>query len=290
MEKKNIVVSCDTTIALSADEIKQKNLHVIPLNVIVDEKEYHDTVDIDREQLATMMKNGSKISTSTPTIGEITSYFDKLFEETKADVVLHFTISSKLSSMFSLFSTVCQEKYGDKVIIIDSLSICYWMVNQVYYAIEMVKHGYDVKDILANIEALKNTEDCVFIPESLVYLKRGGRISPALASIANFIGVLPIMSFNNGEVDKKSVTRTMYKALTKALKEWHENLQDFENNYDLVIITSDDGNQSKIKQIEEIIQENTTNMQYDVRYLSLNVIAHAGPGTVGIGIIKKWKL
>ena len=80
MEKRNIVVSCDTTIALSNDEIKELNLNVIPLNAIADGVEYHDTVDIDVNKLCALMENGAKVSTSTPTIGEIEAYFDDLFE------------------------------------------------------------------------------------------------------------------------------------------------------------------------------------------------------------------
>jgi hypothetical protein len=92
---------------MSKSKIDELGLNVIPLNTIADGVEYHDTVDIDAEKLCELMRKGAKISTSTPTIGEIEEYFDRLFEESKADVIIHFTISSKLSSMFSLFTTVC---------------------------------------------------------------------------------------------------------------------------------------------------------------------------------------
>ena len=88
MDRK-IIVSCDTTIAMSKSKIDELGLNVIPLNTIADGVEYHDTVDIDAEKLCELMRNGAKISTSTPTIGEIEEYFDRLFEETKADVIIH---------------------------------------------------------------------------------------------------------------------------------------------------------------------------------------------------------
>ncbi len=221
MNKQKIVISCDTTIAMNKEEIIQNDLHVIPLNAIADGVEYHDTVDIDASKLCDLMRKGAKISTSTPTIIEIENYFDQVFEETSADVIIHFTISSKLSSMFSLFTTVCKEKYGEKVIVVDSLSICQWMANQVLYAKELVEKGYDAPSIIEKVQKeLIGSEDCVFVPESLEYLKRGGRISPAIASIANFIGVLPILTFKDGKVGKKGVTRTMKKAFLSAYHEW----------------------------------------------------------------------
>ena len=115
MNPNKIIISCDTTIALSKEQILEKGYNVIPLNAIVDGVEYHDTVDIDANKLSDLMRKGAKVSTSTPTIIEIEEYFDKLFKETNANFIIHFTISSKLSSMFSLFTKVCEEKYGDKV-------------------------------------------------------------------------------------------------------------------------------------------------------------------------------
>lgn len=289
MDKKKIIISSDSTIALTKDEIKTNNLNVLPLNVIVDGVEYHDTIDMDNDKLASMMRNGSIISTSTPTIGEITSYFDNLFEATKADKIIHFTISSKLSSMFSLFTKVCNEKYKDKVIVYDSLSVCTWMANQVFYAKKLVEDGLDEMQIIEKVNTLKGTEDSVFIPESLKYLKRGGRIKPSIASLASLIKVLPTLSFKDGEINKRNLTRTRYKALKNALKEWQKNISNLKSDYELVILNSDSSNSDKIKEIIDLISENTDNISYKVTALSLNVVAHAGPGTVGIGIQKKWK-
>ena len=291
MAEKNIIISCDTTIALSKDEILKEGLNVIPLNAIVDGVEYHDTVDINAEKLCDLMRKGAKVTTSTPAIGIIEQYFDELFEKTKADKIIHFTISSKLSSMFSLFTTVCKEKYQDKVIVVDSLSICIWINQQVKYANYLVKQGYEAEEIVKKVQdELKGIEDCVFVPESLEYLKRGGRISPAIASIANFIGVLPVLTFKNGEVGKKGVTRTMQKAFITAFNEWEANIKNFKEEYDLVLLSSDAANKDRIEKVESILKEFIKGMNVIHTNLSLNVTAHVGPGTIGFGINKKIKM
>ena len=279
MDRK-IIVSCDTTIAMSKSKIDELGLNVIPLNTIADGVEYHDTVDIDAEKLCELMRNGAKISTSTPTIGEIEEYFDRLFEESKADVIIHFTISSKLSSMFSLFTTVCEERYGDKVKVIDSHSICCFMANQVLYAKQLVEEGLDVNEIIEKVSELKDKESVIFIPESLEYLKRGGRISPAVATIANLIGVLPILTFKDGVVGKQGVTRTVKKAFMSNFEEWNKNIPSFKEDYVLVVLSASDDFEkiNKAKEILDIIFRN----------LSLNVTAHTGPGVIGLGIMKKY--
>lgn len=286
MDRK-IIVSCDTTIAMSKSKIDELGLNVIPLNTIADGVEYHDTVDIDAEKLCELMRNGAKISTSTPTIGEIEEYFDRLFEETKADVIIHFTISSKLSSMFSLFTTVCEERYGDKVKVIDSHSICCFMANQVLYAKQLVEEGLDVNEIIEKVSELKDKESVIFIPESLEYLKRGGRISPAVATIANLIGVLPILTFKDGVVGKQGVTRTVKKAFMSNFEEWNKNIPSFKEDYVLVVLSASDDFE-KINKAKEILDIINPGMEIIFRNLSLNVTAHTGPGVIGLGIMKKY--
>lgn len=286
MDRK-IIVSCDTTIAMSKSKIDELGLNVIPLNTIADGVEYHDTVDIDAEKLCELMRNGAKISTSTPTIGEIEEYFDRLFEETKADVIIHFTISSELSSMFSLFTTVCEERYGDKVKVIDSHSICCFMANQVLYAKQLVEEGLDVDEIIEKVSELKDKESVIFIPESLEYLKRGGRISPAVATIANLIGVLPILTFKDGVVGKQGVTRTVKKAFMSNFEEWNKNIPSFKEDYVLVVLSASDDFE-KINKAKEILDIINPGMEIIFRNLSLNVTAHTGPGVIGLGIMKKY--
>lgn len=288
MNSQKIIISCDTTIALSKKEILEKGYHVIPLNAIADGKEYHDTVDIDNNKLSDLMVEGAKVSTSTPTIGEIEDYFENLFKETNADLVIHFTISSKLSSMYSLFTTVCEEKYKDRVIVVDSLSICYYIEQQVEYATRLANEGYDAKTIIEKVQNdLIGTGEIIFVPDSLTYLRRGGRISPAVATIANLIGVIPVLEFKDGAVGKKGVTRTFSKAIISALKEFQEKYSNLEKDYELIIVATDDKCGEKTEKIIELIKEFAPNMSYRIAKISLNVTAHAGPKTIGVGIAKK---
>lgn len=288
MSALKTVISCDTTIALNKQQILENNYHVIPLNAIADGVEYHDTVDIDADKLSQLMKKGAKVSTSTPTIREIEEYFDNLFKETNADVIIHFTISSKLSSMYSLFTTVCAEKYQDRVKVVDSLSICYYIQQQVELATKLANEGVDPDEIIATVkEKLIGTGEIVFVPESLQYLKNGGRISPAVATIANLIGITPVLCFKDGVVGKKGVTRTTRKAIVTAINEWKENIPNLKDEYDFIVLATDDHSQHLLDKVIEIVKEIAPEMNYKEVKISLNVTAHAGPGTVGLGIAKK---
>ena len=101
------------------------------------------------------MRTDAVIKTSTPPPGVILGYFKKLFEE--YDYVIHFTISSKLSSMYSLFTNIANEYFEGKLTIIDSYSGSALMLSHVLYAKEEVEKGTDIATICENIEQRKIT-------------------------------------------------------------------------------------------------------------------------------------
>lgn len=277
---KKIAVTSDSTCALSLDKAKEIGLKILPLNVIVDGVEYHDGIDIDNDKLADMMKRNCSIKTSTPTPYEIETFFNEIFKE-GYDEIIHFTISSKLSSMFDLFTNTCKEKYGDKVKVIDSKSICVYMLNHVLTAFELAKQGMDADTIVKEIEKRISTENVYFIPESLTYLKRGGRISPAVALIGNLIGMKPILRFVNGGIEKDSTTRNVKKSIDDYVSKV-KSLNLDPNIYEIGIVLFDT-KENIVSFAQETIKRELPEFNVTTSPLSINVCAHTGPGTIGIG-------
>ena len=279
-----IAISSDSTCAISQQEAKEMGIYILPLNVIVDGNEYHDGVTIDQEKLNKMMRGGSKIKTSTPTPYEIETYFDKIFSE-GYDKVIHFTISSKLSSMYSLFTVTCKEKYGDKVIVIDSLSVCSFMGNLVKRAKRLSNEGKDCDYIVNEINGNINQDKIYFVPESLTFLKNGGRVSPAVAMVGNMLGIKPLLKFFDGEIGKQGMVRTYKKAFNEVI-EIYKQLNLTSQEYEFHVITFD--SDAEGIEVRKIIQEAFPGYNVIITPISINVCAHCGPGTVGLGCCKKW--
>lgn len=281
---KKIAVTSDSTCALSRVDAAKIGLEILPLNVIVDNIEYHDGIDIDLDKLAKMMRGGSVIKTSTPTPYEIETFFDSVFAK-GYDEIIHFTISSKLSSMFELFTTKCKEKYGDKVLIIDSRAVCVYMLNHVLTARKWVEEGFSKEEIGEKIKERISTEDLTFIPETLTYLKRGGRISPTVALIGNLIGIKPILKFVDGGIDKDSTTRNIKKSLHDlALLKKKEN---YDPEHIAIDIVTFDTRQTLVDFTYDLFKTEFPNFDINISSLSINVGAHTGPGTIGVGFHHK---
>lgn len=278
-----IAISADSTCAIGQIEAKETGVYVLPLNVIVDGKEYHDGVSINQDALRDMMRGGSKINTSTPTPYEIETYFDNIFSQ-GYDKIIHLTISNKLSSMFDLFTVTCKEKYQDRVEVIDSLSVCSFMGNLVRKGKDLVDKGRVFDEIVNSIKEDINSNEIYFIPESLTFLKRGGRVSPAVAMIGNLIGIKPILRFNDGEILKFGSTRTIKKGYNEIFQIFKDKNFD-PSEYEMHIIEFD-----CVELCDDVIakaKELFPKFEIKRTTISINVCAHCGPGTIGIGMSKK---
>ncbi|MCH5172146.1 MAG: DegV family protein [Erysipelotrichales bacterium] len=279
------IVTCDSTIAILPEMAKKYDLKVLPLNVIVDNIEYHDGVDINYLELAKMMREGHIVKTSTPTPYEIENFFDKLFEEGYEKIV-HFTISSKLSSMFDLFTNACRNKYSDKVVIVDSLSVMSFMLTSVLTAKKLIeKDEMPINEALEIVKKNIGDFDVTFIPESLTYLKRGGRINPAIAFFGNLIGLKPVLGFKDGAITKIGTTRNV----KITLKETVIRLAEIKKDPEIykVSIAAVDTNPALIEFIEKLIKEYLSEYEYSINGFSVNVEAHTGPGTIALILERK---
>ena len=174
-----IALSTDTSCTISKELAKKLNIYVFPLNVIVNGEEFLDGVSINLEQLNNDMRGGKIIKTSTPPPADVINYFEKLFAE-GYERVIHFTISSKLSSMNNLFNSISRDYFDNKIIVIDSYAVSSLMLSHILYTYEELQNGTTIEDIVNRIEERKKYNEVIFIPENLTALKNGGRISPAI--------------------------------------------------------------------------------------------------------------
>ena len=278
-----ILVSTDTSCLVNYEVLKKYEISVFPLNVIIDGEEYLDGVTINQDQLKDAMRGGKNIKTSTPPLGEIIDYFENLFAK-GYEKIIHFTISSKLSSMYELFKNVAEQNFKDKLVVVDSYALSSNMLSHVFYAYDEIAKGTPIEEIASVIENGRNKMGSfVFIPENLTALKNGGRISPTVALIGNTIGLKPVIVLKDGALEKdgiiKNVKRAMIDALDLGLKEFPK------EEYDYTIINFDCN--EKVAQYVYDYAENLLGGKYIKGVVPINACAHCGPGTIGVVVSPK---
>lgn len=277
-----IKISADTSCLINSEVLKKNGISEFPLNVIVNEVEYLDGVSINQDELLNYMISDAVIKTSTPPPGVILEYFKKLFEE--YDHVIHFTISSKLSSMFSLFTNIANEYFEGKLTVIDSYSGSSLMLSHALYAKEEVEKGTSIDVICENIEQRKKDNFIWLIPKNLTTLKKGGRVSPAIAAVGNVLGLKPVLSFVDGALVKDGMTKSMKKAFFEKLDSNYEKCSV--EKYDYTII-SFDGDVNVVNILADYISNKSNGYEPIKGIIPINICAHCGPGTIGILVTPK---
>lgn len=278
-----IALSTDTSCGISKDLATKLNIQVFPLNVIVDGQEYLDGITIDQDQLLKDMRGKKNIKTSTPPPGVVIDYFEKLFAQ-GYDRIIHFTISSRLSSMNSLFNDISHNNFNDRIMVIDSLSVCSTMLSHILFAYEELQKNTDLETIKKLIDERTHDGVIYFIPENLTALKNGGRISPAVATLCNIIGIKPVLHFVDGALEKDTITKNPKRYL-------HDKINELIKAYPLdsydYSIASFDSEKSLLNFVINEMAIYDKNYRVPVVNVPINVCAHCGPGTLGLLVCKK---
>lgn len=277
-----ILVSTDSSCLVDYESLKKYSISVFPLNVIVDGEEYLDGITINQDQLCAAMRAKKRINTSTPPLGDVIEYFEKLLAN-GYDHIIHFTISSKLSSMNQLFNNVAKEHFAGKVTVIDSYGLTATMLSHVLFAYDEVQKNTPVDKIVEKIEDRKQKDYIVFIPENLDALKNGGRISPAIAVIGNMLGIKPLINLTDGELKKENMVRNVKKTFVDKLNECLVNYPQDEFDYTFI---SFDAAQSTYGYILDHAKEKLGDSVVE-GIIPINVCAHCGPGTIGMVVSQK---
>lgn len=276
---KKYMIMTDSAADLSELEAKQLDLRVVRLPLSVNEHSYKEEVDITQSQLIQEMKNKAVVKTAQPVVGELLQQWEEAL--TVAERILYIPLSSKLSGSFSSASALAAQ-YDDRIVVVDAKLVAYPLQYICKEARKQLENGHSLEEVKEMIE--HNTYMyAALIPDNLDYLRRGGRISSAAAALGNLLKITPILKVEDGGIDVLDKVRTQKKAIQVAL----ESVTDVENHdeYHWYVVEADARElaDTVAGQLQDIVQQNIT-----VRPIFPIIMAHTGPGTIGLGRVKKF--
>lgn len=186
----NVAIVTDSNSGISQAEGKELGIYVIPMPFLVDGKLYFEDVDMNKEQFYHFLENDADLSTSQPSPGDVMDLWDKLLKE--YDEIVHIPMSSGLSASCSTAMGLARD-YDGKVQVVDNQRISVTMQQSVMDAKHLVaagKSAAQIKEILEK-EALESS--IYLMVDTLKYLKKGGRITPAAALLGSALNLKPIL-------------------------------------------------------------------------------------------------
>lgn len=282
-----IAIVTDSNAGITQLEAENLGVYVIPMPFFANGKTYFEDISLSQKEFYEMLSEEVNISTSQPSIGEVTALWDKLLEQ--YDEIVEIPMSSGLSMACDTAKIFASEKpYIGKVHIIDNKRISVTQRESVLDAIRLVnagKSGEEIKNILE--EDGKNSSIYIMV-DTLKYLKKGGRVTPAGAALGSLLGIKPILQIQGGKLDAYKKARGIKAAKMLMIEALKKDIEERFGGAENVCIAAAHSNalEEMEKLMEEIKKAIPNAKGYYINNLSLSVACHIGPGGLGITVSK----
>ena len=275
-----VKIIIDSASDISKAEAEKLGVIMIPMTITFGEEEYQDGVDLPPDQFYAKLIEGDEM----PKTSQVTPFaFEEAFAKCveKGDEAIAITISSKLSGTYESAKQAATN-FGGKVRVVDSMNACIGERLLCQYALRLIEKGCSVDEIVEALERSKNKINVMAVIGTLEYLKRGGRISKAVAFAGEMLSLKPVVAVVEGEVKvvgKAMGSKKGNNLLNKLVEE--KGGIDFDMPYGVVWSGLDKTTLDKyVKDSAHLWEAYTDHVPEYV--LGGTIGTHIGPGAVGV--------
>ena len=282
-----VIIMTDSNSGITQTQAKEMGVVVLPMPFYINEEMFYEDIDLSQEQFYEKLQAGGDIKTSMPLVGDVTDKWDELLKE--YDEIVYIPMSSGLSSSCETAYMLSQD-YDGKVEVVNNQRISVTMRQSVIDAKNLAEAGKSAKEIKEILEAAKFDSSIYIMVDTLTYLKKGGRITPAAAALGTLLKLKPVLQIQGEKLDAFAKARTVKQAkniMIEAMK------SDFEKRFD-----SADGRNINLEMaythdleaalaFKEEVQAAFPENEIVLNPLSLSVSCHIGPGALAIACSKK---
>ena len=283
-----IAAATDSNSGITQEQAKQLGVHVLPMPFMIDGQMYYEGVDLTHEEFFRRMEEGADITTSQPSPGEVTDFWDKLLEE--YDAVVYIPMSSGLSGSCQT-AMLLAEDYEGKVFVVNNQRISVTQRQSVLDAKELAEAGLNGKQIFEVLERVKMESSIYITVDTLKFLKKGGRITPAAAALGTLLRIKPVLQIQGEKLDSFSKARTMKQARTTMLaaveKDLKERFADPEAENTWLFVAHSQNDEMAAEFAKEIEEHYPKAKPVYGAPLSLSIACHIGPGSLAVAMSRK---
>ena len=283
---KKIAIVTDSNSGITQEMGKTMGIHVIPMPFFIDGELFLEDITLTQEEFYKRLGEDSDISTSQPSPGEVMECWDELLKE--YDEIVHIPMSSGLSSNCHAAQSLSQE-YEGKVCVVDNQRISVTQKQSVEDAIVLRDAGKSASEIKEILEAEKLQASIYITVDTLKYLKKGGRVTPAAAALGTVLNLKPVLQIQGEKLDAfskvrgwKAAKRTMLKAIEKDLNDRFADVRE-----DMVLGMAYTCSKEEAQEWKQEIAEKFPEYEIVEGPLSLSVACHIGPGAMAVTCMKK---
>lgn len=284
---KKIAIVTDSNSGIRQAQSEALGISIIPMPFNFDDKTFLEDISLTQEQFYEQLGSGANISTSQPSPEYVLNLWDTLLKE--YDEIVHIPMSSALSSTCDT-ATVLASDYDGKVQVVNNQRISVTQRQSVLDAIALRAEGKDAAQIKDILEKEKFESSIYITVDTLKYLKKGGRITPAAAALGTLLKIKPVLQIQGGKLDAFAKARTIKQAKSIMIKAI---TNDFANRFgdstasNMHISIAHTANEALAEEFKEELLTLFPNHEIVVNPLSLSVACHIGPGALAVACSKK---
>ena len=280
-----IKIVTDSTSYISDEYIKKYDIKLVSVNVIINGVSSRE-IDIENEVFYEEIKNSKEIpKSSQPIPEEMLNTFREIVKD--GDSIVGIFLSSKMSGTYSnanMIKDMILEDYPDAEIhILDSKTNCMQMGFAVIEAARTASEGKSINEVINAANHVINNSRFLFTPETLEYLKKGGRIGGAAALFGNVLQIKPILTVVNGETSVFKKVRTRKKAIEEIVKTVLEEIEA--KGFGDIVVHHINCQEDGLKLAKAL--ENKLGKKVDIQSIGPVIGVHVGPGSIGIAYYTK---
>jgi len=285
---KKIAITTDTNSGMLPKQTDAEGIFVLPMPFIIDGVCLLEGIELSRDDFFEKLIAGSDVSTSQPSVGDVAEFWTNILKE--YDEIVHIPTSSLLSNAFATAFTLSKD-FDGKVHLVDNKRIAAPLKSSVYDAAKLREQGKSAEEIVKILEE-QATDYAIYLSvDSMKYLKKGGRISPAAATIGSILKIRPVLALFGEKLDKFAISRTPQKAketIKAAIaKDFSEKYKEYIDNGEMrlcVIYAENEIETENFKAELEKAFPNVPIMWNDP--MSLSIACHTGPGTIAVAYMR----
>lgn len=288
---KKVAIITDSNSGITQKIGREKGIFVIPMPFTIDGKTYFEDIDLSQEQFYKKLEEGAEISTSQPAVGDVMDLWEEVLKE--HDEIVHIPMSSGLSSAYQT-AQMLSEEYNGRVEVVNNQRISVTQKQSVFDALEMAQNGKSAMEIKVYLETTKFDSSIYITLETLKYLKRGGRITPAAAALGELLRLKPVLQIQGEKLDALAKARTKKmarKIMLRSIKnDFEKRFNVGENGETMLLHMAYTGENEEIKDFYDEVKKIYPNHEIFIDPLSLSVACHLGPGAIAIACTKKMNI
>ena len=279
-----VAIVTDSNSGITQDKGKELGIRVFPMPFFINGELYLEDITITQEEFYQKLTNDADISTSQPAPGDLMDMWEEILQE--YDELVYIPMSSGLSAACENAMMLSKE-YDGKVQVVDNQRVSVTLKQSVLKAIDLVKEGKGAQEIKEILEA-EGRESSIYITvDTLKYLKKGGRITPAAAAVGAVLNIKPVLQIQGGKLDAFAKARGWKQAKKIMLDAIEKDMEERFQGEPVCIQAAYTSSKEDAQKWKEEIQARIPNVEIDMDPLSLSVACHIGPGALAVTCTRK---